>query len=151
MQRSSNEGPGAEGAASVQVYLVEARFVDGSAAGEPVRWETVELEIAADVRRPSPRKVTVALRVRAGEGAPVVLDVTYACDFEAGEAVTGEALESVCRQLALEAGPALLYPYVREEVSRLTERSRLGRLVLPWLRPPLEAVDGFAVPPSESA
>jgi hypothetical protein len=134
----------------VEVYLVEARFVDGSAEGEPVRWETVELEIAADVRRPSPRTVIVALRVRAGEDAPVVLDVTYACDFELSDELEGEALQGVCRELALETGPALLYPYVREEVSRLTERSRLGRLVLPWLRPPLEALDGFAVPPPGS-
>ncbi|MBV9110059.1 MAG: protein-export chaperone SecB [Gemmatimonadetes bacterium] len=142
-------GPGAEGAAPVQVYLVEARFVDGSAAGEPVRWETVGLEIAADVRRPSPRTVTVALRVRADEGAPVVLDVRYACDFDVGDAVEGEAVDGVCRELALVTGPALLYPYVREEVSRLTERSRLGRLELPLLRPPLQALDEFSVPPPE--
>jgi hypothetical protein len=133
----------------VQVYLVEARFVDGSAAREPLRWETVELEIASDVRRPSAREATVALRVRAAGGAPVVLDVTYACDFEVGEAPAGEALEGVCRDLALDAGPDLLYPYVREEVSRLTERSRLGRLELPLLRPPLAVVEGFALPPPE--
>lgn len=132
----------------MQVYLVEARFADHSAGGEPVRWETVEMEVAADVLRPSPREVTVALRVRATAGAPVSLDVTYACDFEIGGEVTGEAVEGVCRELALKAGPALLDLYVREEVSRLTERSRVGRLVLPWL-PPLQEVEGFAVPPPE--
>jgi preprotein translocase subunit SecB len=147
MQRSSNEVAGRPTVVPARVYLRESRFADALGPEvPPAAWDAVDLEFSLAVRRVSERELTAALTARSAAGAAAVLELTYVAELEADEGVTTADLDRALEEAVFEAAPALLYPYLREEVSRLTAQSRFGALELPLLAPALERLEGFGMP-----
>ena len=129
-----------------RVYLVEAFFSEGNgeaAAGWPAGRE---LEVELEVSRRATREVTVRLTAAAGEASGSIVRVTYGCDYAIGDEVPDAGVDAWCEAVVFESAPALLYPYVREEISRLTASSRPGPYSLPFVPPPLERLPGFTIP-----
>jgi len=133
-----------------RVYLVESWFSDGWFDGhDQAGWPadpTLELELGASRREP--RELTVLLTVITGEALPPQVRVTYACDYRIGDGVPDAEVDEWCESLVFDAAPALLYPYLRQEVARLTATSRPGTFPLPFLPPPLQRHEDFTIPGS---
>ena len=130
------------------LYLVESTFIDSLPPDEaPGEWDdALEMEASLSLFRHSLRKMTVALSVESTEDAPVEFAVIYAGDFVMSEALAGGETEQAWQDLAFDTAPALLYPYIRAEISRLTSQSRRGLLVLPFQPLPVRRPADFELP-----
>jgi preprotein translocase subunit SecB len=130
----------------VRVYLVEAFFSEAGAAESHAGWPAErELDVELEVCRRGGRELTVRLTVAAGDASGTMVRVTYGCDYQLGDDVPDAGLDARCEALVFEAASTLLYPYLREEIARLTASSRSGPYLLPFVPPPLERLPGFAI------
>lgn len=135
-----------------RVYLVEAFFSEGGDGEAAAGWPAErELEVELEVSRRAAREVAVRLTAVAGEASRSIVRVTYGCDYAIGGEVPDAGLDAWCEAVVFQDAPALLYPYVREEISRLTASSRPGPYPLPFMPPPLERLPGFAMPGTTGA
>ncbi|HET7463039.1 MAG TPA: hypothetical protein VFJ82_17430 [Longimicrobium sp.] len=101
------------------------------------------MEVELEVSRRAPGELTVRLALETS--APDVrLRVVYACDYAVDDDVPDAEVEAI----VFGAAPGVLYPCLREEVTRLTANSRLGPYPLPFLPPPLQRLERFAMPGS---
>ncbi|HEU4559513.1 MAG TPA: hypothetical protein VFS20_16805 [Longimicrobium sp.] len=130
-----------------RVYLVEAFFSEGGDGEGAAEWPAGrELEVELEVSRRAAREVAVRLTAAAGEAPGPIVRVTYGCDYAIGGEVPDAGVDAWCEAVVFQDAPALLYPYVREEISRLTASSRAGPYPLPFVSPPLERIPGFVMP-----
>lgn len=138
------------------VYLVHSHFGDKQPLGVPLDGDTPlpdEFAFLVDVSllRHSPVHLTVVLGVSTPEEAPVEVHVVYGVDFVMNDRVPAEERENEWKQAAYHLAPGLLYPYMREFLSSLTIRSRMGPLILPFIPLPLGIPDEeMTVPPPPS-
>lgn len=142
--------------APVRVYLVQARYADVAGPHEepePLDAQEAVYGIGIQVFRPAPLRLTVLLTFATEPGDPVDVTVSYGADFEMHERVPEEERDREWREVALHIAPGLLYPYVREMVSTLSDRGRGPALVLPLIPLPLalEDEDEFEIPPPHSS
>jgi preprotein translocase subunit SecB len=134
----------------VRVYLTEAHFSEPKLPDEePGVWsDATEFEMWIGVYRHSPRKLSVAVNLDSSAHAPAEFSVSYAADFLLAEEYPAEQIDSAWQSIAFDIAPKLVYPYIREEVSRLTAHSRVGMLVLPVLPLPVTRPLEFRIPPA---
>lgn len=135
-------------ATPVRVYLTEAHFSEPRPPDEaPGSWSgETEFELSISLYRQSLRTLTVALNLKSGEHAPAEFSVSYAGDWSLGEQYPQDQIDDAWQALAFDVAPNVLYPSIREEVSRLTAHSRVGMLVLPVLPFPLRRPADLQVP-----
>jgi preprotein translocase subunit SecB len=133
-----------------RIYLTEAHFSEPKLPDEaPGVWsDTTEFEMWIGVYRHSLRKLSVAVNLDSSANAPADFSVAYAGDFVLDERYPEEQIDSAWQSLAFDIAPRLVYPYIREEVARLTAHSRVGMLVLPVLPLPVTRPPDFKVPPA---
>jgi preprotein translocase subunit SecB len=134
-----------------RIFLVQSSFADRSGpADEPDSLsDNVELLISLGLHRLSKYRLTVAVSAAyAGEDAPFDLAVTYAAQFRMHDTVPSDAVEELWEYIARDLAVKLLYPYLRQAVSELTEKWRGDKVYLPFIPIPLELEDDeeFVVP-----
>jgi preprotein translocase subunit SecB len=135
-------------ATPVRVYLTEAHFSEPRPPDEaPGSWsDETEFELSISLYRQSLRTLTVALNLKSGEHAPAGFSVSYAGDWMLDEQYPQDQIDSAWQSLAFDVAPNVLYPSIREEVSRLTAHSRVGMLALPVLPLPLRRPADLQIP-----
>lgn len=134
-----------------RIFLVESRFADrsGPAAEPDPLPEDSGFLVSMGLHRLSRLTLTVALSVSyGGEDVPFDLYITYAGQFRMRDTVPADAVEPLWGYIARDLAVKLLYPYIRQAVSEMTEKWRGDKVFLPFLPLPLEFADqeNFAVP-----
>lgn len=128
-----------------RIFLVESTFADRSGPAtepEPVP-EDFGIVISIGLHRLSRLRLTVALSVACvGEDSPFDLSVTYAGQFRMHDTVPSDAVERLWGYIANDLAIKLLYPYLRQAVSELTDKWRGDKLYLPFIPIPLELPEG---------
>ena len=137
-------------ATPLRIYLTEAHFSEPSLPDEePGAWsDATEFEMWIGLYRHSLRRLSVAVNLDSKANAPAEFSVSYAGDFVLDEQCPEEQIDNAWQSLAFDVAPKLVYPYIREEVSRLTAHSRVGMLVLPVLPLPVTRPRDFRIPPA---
>lgn len=135
-----------------RIFLVQSTFADRSGPADepdPLSEDNIEILISLGLHRLSRYRLTVAVSVAyAGEDAPFDLAVTYAAQFRMHDTVPSDLVEELWAYVARDLAVKLLYPYLRQAVSELTEKWRGDKVYLPFIPIPLELEDGeeFSVP-----
>lgn len=119
----------------VDVHLVHARYLDTESPSVQPRAITDEVPVGLQMAfdRPAVDRMTIALTVRVEIERPYRIEVTYAGQFIMDDTVSEDEREEVWRRAAAQVAPIVLYPYIRELVSSLTNRGRAEPFVLPVL------------------
>jgi preprotein translocase subunit SecB len=118
------------------IYLVHCHFVDRDrpdSEPSPVILDEVPLSMRFAFVRPNPRKLVMAMICEIETEKPYSLEVMYAGEFTMDDDFPEDAIEDTWKTFSAEVAPIILYPYVREFVSELTNRGRAASLTLPVL------------------
>lgn len=134
----------------VRIFLVNTRFSERSGPMEEPGRISEQQGIYVDwgVFRVSLSRLILSLTVRVSEDAPFNLLITYAAEFEMDqEDVPEEEHEDIWKVVVGQTGPGLLYPYVREAVTDLTNRWRGEPFSLPLIPLPAIPRNKIEIPP----
>jgi hypothetical protein len=131
-----------------RVFLVHATFAEREGPNtEPKPFpEEGEVLLGLSLYRRSALKLTVGIEASLGEESPFDVRVLYAVDMEMHDVVPEENRDAIWKHAALNIAPGLLYPYLRETISSLTERSRGETFVLPFVPLPLDGMEDIEIP-----
>jgi hypothetical protein len=133
----------------VRIFLVNTSFSERSGPlEEPGRInEQQGIYVDWGVFRVSISRLILSLTVRVGEDAPFNLLITYAAEFEMDKDTPAEDHEETWKRVVGQTGPGLLYPYVREAVTDLTNRWRGEPFSLPLIPLPAIPMNKIEIPP----
>jgi hypothetical protein len=140
-----------------RIFLAQSKFADRAGPlGEPDALpDDLGFFISLGMHRLSRYRLTVAVTVAYDEeDAPFDLSVTYAAEFRMHDTVPSDAIEGLWKYVAQDLAVKVLYPYLRQAVSELTDKWRGDKVYLPFIPIPLDEEEGveFVVPlPADAA
>jgi preprotein translocase subunit SecB len=128
-----------------RIFLVDSTFADRSGPRDepaPIP-DDLGIVISVALHRLGRFRLTVAVTIATvGEDSPFDLSVTYAGQFRMHDTVPADNIEPLWGYIARDLAIKVLYPYLRQAVSELTDRWRGEKLFLPFIPIPLHFADG---------
>lgn len=132
------------------VYLLHARYLDTESPRlpqAPDQPEEIPVILSMAFDRPAWNRLSVALSVDLEMARPCRIEVSYAGVFALQRGVKQADADDVLRRAATHLAPLVLYPYVREMITSLSQRSRVGGIIVPILGFDALTEDVVDIPP----